>query len=62
MMLGETNALTKGFADLDANEKSVLLMVAILVIVLGVYPKPLLDIVQPAVEQLIATFQKGLVG
>jgi NADH-quinone oxidoreductase subunit M len=62
MMLGETNALTKGFTDLDANEKSVLLMVAALVIILGVYPKPLLDIVAPAVEQLIATFQKGLIG
>lgn len=62
MMLGETNALTKGFTDLDNNEKSVLLMVAALVIILGVYPKPLLDIVAPAVELLIATFQKGLIG
>jgi NADH-quinone oxidoreductase subunit M len=61
IMLGETNALTKGFADLDLNEKSVLLMVAALVIILGVYPKPLLDIVQPAVEDLIGTFQRGLV-
>jgi NADH-quinone oxidoreductase subunit M len=61
MMLGETNALTKGFTDLDVNEKSVLLMVAALVIILGIYPKPLLDIVQPAIEDLIGTFQRGLV-
>jgi NADH-quinone oxidoreductase subunit M len=62
MMLGETNTLTQGFKDLDDNEKSVLLMVALLVIVLGIYPKPLMDIAAPAVEQLIATFQKGLIG
>jgi NADH-quinone oxidoreductase subunit M len=61
MMLGETNSLTKGFTDLDTNEQSVLLMVAVLVIVMGVYPKPLMDIVAPAVQQLIATFQKGLI-
>jgi NADH:ubiquinone oxidoreductase subunit 4 (subunit M) len=36
--------------------------VAGLVILLGVYPKPLLDIAAPAVQELLKVFQAGLVG
>jgi NADH-quinone oxidoreductase subunit M len=62
MMLGETKKITEGFADLDMNEKSVLYTVVGLVILLGVYPKPLLDIAKPAVYKLIEVFQAGLIG
>ena len=62
IMLGQTNKLTEGFTDLDMNEKTVLIGVAILVILLGVYPKPLLDIAAPAVEQLLQVFQAGLIN
>lgn len=62
IMLGETNKLTENFADLDNNEKIVLIVVSIFVIVLGVYPKPLIDIVTPAISELLQIFQAGLVG
>jgi NADH-quinone oxidoreductase subunit M len=61
IMLGETNATTEGFIDLDTNEKTVLLSVAALVIILGVFPKPLIDIATPAVEEIIRVFQAGLI-
>ncbi len=61
MMLGETNKITEGFTDLDFNEKAVLLGIAILVIAMGIYPKPLIDTVAPAVEELIKTFQGGII-
>lgn len=62
MMLGDTKPNTQNFADLDSNEKILLLIVSALVIVLGVYPKPLLDIAEPATQELIKIFQAGLVG
>ncbi len=62
IMLGETKPLTEGFADLDNNETTVLLTVSVMVIVLGVFPKPLLDIVAPAVEELLMVFQGGLIN
>lgn len=62
MMLGETNKATEGFADLDNNEKILLTIVSILVIVLGVYPKPLMDIATPAITELLKIFQAGLIG
>lgn len=57
IMLGETNKLTAVFADLDKTEKAVLIPLVVLIIGLGVYPKPLLDITQPALERLINSFQ-----
>ena len=62
MMLGETKPITEGFADLDATEKTVLYTIAALVIIFGVFPKPLLDIATPAVDELIKVFQTGLLG
>jgi NADH-quinone oxidoreductase subunit M len=53
VMLGETNKLTAAFTDLDGIEKAVLIPLVILIIGLGVYPKPLLDMTAPAVQNLI---------
>jgi NADH-quinone oxidoreductase subunit M len=53
IMLGETNALTTSFAPLTLNEKVVLVIIAAAIIVFGVYPKPLLDMVEPSVIQLV---------
>ncbi len=55
IMLGETNAVTSSFTTLSGNEKTVLLIIAAVVIVFGVYPKPLLDISEPAVIKLVST-------
>ncbi len=62
MMLGETKTTTQNFKDLDNTEKLLLTIVAGFVIILGVYPKPLLDIAAPAVQELLKVFQAGLVG
>ena len=52
IMLGETNKLTAGFAALTGNEKAVLFIVCAAVVGFGVYPKPLLDIMQNDVNNL----------
>lgn len=52
-MFGETNDLSKHIAFVGSAEKWVLIPLCILIIALGIYPKPLLDIAQPAIEQLL---------
>jgi NADH-quinone oxidoreductase subunit M len=52
-MLGESNAATKGFADLDRQEKWVLYPIVIMVILIGIYPAPLLKISEVAVDDLL---------
>ncbi|MEW6469036.1 MAG: NADH-quinone oxidoreductase subunit M [Bacteroidota bacterium] len=54
VMLGETNSVTAGFAPLTFHEKAVLIPIVILIIALGVYPKPLMEIAEPAVKQIIS--------
>lgn len=52
-MLGETNSLTSTFTELSVNEKAVFIPIIILIIVMGVYPKPILDIAEPAVMRIV---------
>lgn len=53
VMLGETNERTALFADLDGTEKSVLFIISALVILIGVYPQPILHISEAAVTNLL---------
>jgi NADH-quinone oxidoreductase subunit M len=53
VMLGQLNELTKAFTDIDATEKTVLVVICALVILIGVYPQPLLHISEAAVSNLI---------
>lgn len=53
IMLGETNAVTSAFPALSGNEKTVLVILCTAIIAFGVYPKPLLDISEPAVIKLV---------
>lgn len=55
VMLGVTNERTIHFKDIDGLEKTVLFIACALVIVIGVYPKPLLDLSEPSVNALIET-------
>ncbi|HEX8515050.1 MAG TPA: NADH-quinone oxidoreductase subunit M [Bacteroidia bacterium] len=57
VMLGETKPVTSGFAPLEGYEKTVLVIICAAVIVFGVYPKPLMDISEPAVTRLVETFR-----
>jgi NADH-quinone oxidoreductase subunit M len=59
-MLGEANTRTRNFIDLGTNEKIVLYPIVVLIIVIGIYPAPLLKISEAAVENLwnvIANYQ-----
>ena len=62
MMLGETNSLTATFKDISGSEKVVLYTVCALVIVIGVYPKPLLQLSEASVEHLLQQINQKLTG
>jgi NADH-quinone oxidoreductase subunit M len=51
-MLGEVNSLTAKFTDLFSIEKAVLIPIVIMIIVMGIYPKPFLNISEPAVKHI----------
>ena len=53
VMLGESNALTATFTDIRGVELVVLIPLAALVFILGVYPQPVLDLTSGVVEQLL---------
>ncbi len=59
-MLGESNVRTQNFIDLGLNEKLVLYPIVVMVILIGIYPAPLLKISEAAVEnlyQVISNYQ-----
>jgi NADH-quinone oxidoreductase subunit M len=58
LMLGETNKRTQEVVDLDLNEKIILVGLSILIIWMGVYPKPFLEISQPAIQTLLETVKQ----
>jgi NADH-quinone oxidoreductase subunit M len=62
MMLGETTARTASFTDLTSNEKWVLIPICILIIALGVYPKPVLDLTEASVNALLNGTVSGWTG
>jgi NADH-quinone oxidoreductase subunit M len=51
-MLGESNVRTQNFIDLGLNEKLVLYPIVVMVILIGIYPAPLLKISEAAVNNL----------
>ena len=57
IMLGEINSVTSKFTDLSFNEKAVIVPIVILVIAMGIYPKPILDIAEPAILKIIELIQ-----
>ncbi len=50
MMHGPVKAGNEGFADLSAREIAVMAPVLAIIVVLGFYPKPVLDVITPAVD------------
>jgi NADH-quinone oxidoreductase subunit M len=51
---GNTNSLTAEAKDIRLNEKMILAIIVIGIIVIGVYPKPILDITQGTVESILS--------
>jgi NADH-quinone oxidoreductase subunit M len=55
-MSGEVQPGVAAFTDLTTGEKAVLYPVVILIIVIGIYPAPLMQLSEPAVTALVNTF------
>lgn len=53
VMLGNTSEATQTFPDLMWNEKLVLGLIAIVIIVMGVYPQPVFELAEPALQQIL---------
>lgn len=51
-----TNPKNEGLADLNLREKAVFAPVILLIIVMGVYPKPFLDRIDPTAQAAVAQF------
>ncbi|MBY0245103.1 MAG: NADH-quinone oxidoreductase subunit M [Sphingobacteriaceae bacterium] len=60
IMLGNTNAKTIVFEDIKGTEKIVLYTICVLIIVMGVYPKCLLDISKLSVQNLLEIINQKL--
>jgi NADH-quinone oxidoreductase subunit M len=55
VMQGETNTLTATFTDISGSETIVMVIICALIIVMGVYPQPILHISDAAVKELVNT-------
>ena len=53
IMLGTTNDLTVSFTDIVGTEKLVLFIICALILVMGFYPKPILQLSEASVQHLI---------
>jgi NADH-quinone oxidoreductase subunit M len=53
--LGDKSALSASFEPLTRNETALLAIICLLVIVGGVYPKPLLDLAAPAIDSIVSS-------
>jgi len=53
VMYGVTNELTTAFKDIDGTEISVLLILSVLIIGIGVYPQPILNLSEAAITNLL---------
>lgn len=60
VMLGKTNDLTVTFTDIQGTEKLVLYIICGLIIILGVYPKPLLHLTEASVQHLLEQVHQKL--
>ncbi len=61
VMLGETNDLTVTFTDIKGSEKIVLYSICIMIIIIGVYPKPIMHLSEASVQHLLEQLKlKGL--
>jgi NADH-quinone oxidoreductase subunit M len=53
IMLGETTNATANFGELARNEKFILVVICAVIILFGVYPKPITDIAEPSINVLL---------
>jgi NADH-quinone oxidoreductase subunit M len=53
VFFGNTNTLTEKAKDIKLNEKIVLAAIVVLIVVIGVYPKPMLNLTKETVDLII---------
>ncbi|MHA4809570.1 complex I subunit 4 family protein [Flavitalea flava] len=53
VFFGNTNALTEKARDIHSNEKIVLAVLVLMILVIGVYPKPMLELTKETVDTII---------
>jgi NADH-quinone oxidoreductase subunit M len=53
VMSGPVNESIPVFTDLLWNEKAVLISIALLIFIFGLYPAPILELTQPAIDNLL---------
>ena len=54
VFLGELNERCKNYTDINNLELIAVIPLAIIVLFLGVYPQPLIDMISPAIETIIS--------
>ena len=59
-MSGETNSVTKSFIDLTDHEKRVLYPIVVIIVLMGIYPSPILSISELAVNNLLSLFSESI--
>ncbi len=59
MFFGKLNEKYDSLTDMNAREIGIILPLAFLVILFGVYPAPLLDIIHPTMDGLIDLIQSS---
>ena len=52
-MLGELKPSLENFEDLRPSETIVLVVIALLVVAIGIYPKPILDLTEPSISAIL---------
>lgn len=57
VMLGEPHPRSVEFTGLASSEKVVLIAIAFFIIAAGIYPKPILNVAQPAIEEVLLNIQ-----
>ena len=57
MFFGKLNENYSNLQDMNKRELGILLPLAVIIIVLGVYPAPLLDMISPTLDRLIDVIQ-----
>ncbi len=54
VLFGETSAVTANGIDIKFNEKLILGVLVVLILVFGVYPKPMLELTQTTVDTILS--------
>ena len=61
-MLGPVSEKSTGFIDIKGTDKLALALICVMIIVIGVYPKPILNLSEASVQALLEQINQKLTG